>query len=161
MRKRAFGKGAYFILTMLAILLLAVLAYRQKVGWFAHAVRYGHEPRAFVMVRSLLDKAEQTKQLSDREFADLVRYADHNDPFIRVRVLTALFYLGETPHANEAREVAKARLSDSEWLVRVYALRALHRLQEPDITQIARKMADDVDVRVKEEAQKILQRRAR
>ncbi len=141
------------------LVLLGVVLYRQlHVGWILFALRHDYPPKTFVTVRSLLDKAERGYPLSVKEFETVSGFAEHRHPGIRVRMLTTLFYLAGEEHAERARQIAIERLRDQDWLVRVYALRALHHLRHPEIYRIAQQRLDDPQEheRVREWAQRIL-----
>jgi HEAT repeat protein len=81
---------------------------------------------------------------------------EDKNPFIRVRALTALFYLGNSKEASAAAEIARRKLNDANPLVRSYALRALGELKTEDAATQAQRMSLDPDEKVQRAAAKIL-----
>lgn len=121
-----------------------------------HARKAGFDPPTFVVVRTLQERASRQRSLSFVEVATLGRLSADNNPLIRARALTALFYIGGTDQAPAAADIARGRVKDESGMVRAYALSALARLGAPDTARVARRMLDDPNESVRAKARKVL-----
>lgn len=117
---------------------------------------HGYNPPTFATVREIQDRASSGQPLTIAEIEILRRSSNDSDWRIRVRSLTALFYVGGTNHVPAAAEIARAKLTDKEGVVRVYALSALVRMGAPDARKIATTLLKDPEESVRERAKKAL-----
>jgi HEAT repeat protein len=116
----------------------------------------GYEPASYIAVHDLAKQAAKQKSLSADQLENVKRLTEDKNPFIRVRALTALFYLGNSKEASAAAEIARRKLNDANPLVRSYALRALGELKTEDAATQAQRMSLDPDEKVQRAAAKIL-----
>ena len=150
-------------LSMAAILLLVIVFIGIAVTYLLYAspyARFGrnhsYDPPTFAAVRAIQERASTGQSLTSAEIAVLRSASNDGDWRIRCRALTALFYVGGTAHAVTAAEIARAKLTDKEAVVRQYALSALARMRAQDARLDARRMLNDPAANVRARAQQIL-----
>jgi outer membrane PBP1 activator LpoA protein len=122
------------------------------------AKSFGADPKNYHDVSVMQRKAQNDRALSEEEIAQLKALSEDTNKYVRVRAVSALSNLTDTPQAPEAMLIVRVRLTDTEWLVRQKALNALYKLKAPDVRTEAERMLHDSNSEVKSEANKILSR---
>jgi hypothetical protein len=149
-RKVLLGIGVGLAAALLALWSL----YPRYLGPMAReGAAYGYDPPTYVAVKTLQMRARAHEHLSDSDMARLNDLSCNDNPYIAVKALSALWYLGGTKQEAQALQIARDKLSHKHPLVRQYALSTLSRLKAPDVMPIARQMLSDpvIDVRLKAE----------
>lgn len=120
----------------------------------------GHLSPEYLAKRDLvapLQRVRGSRPFTPQEMQILRQFARDPDRFIRCRALSALSYVRDPQQRKEAIFIALERLKDEEWVVRVYALRALGLLGATDAVPHILPLLNDPQPEVREEAKKTLQ----
>lgn len=75
-----------------------------------------------------IQRIKGARPFTPKEMDLLRQFIRDPDPFIRVRAVTAFFWISDPQQRKEAIQLLRERLKDPEWVVRSYALHALARL---------------------------------
>lgn len=116
----------------------------------------GFDVHEYKSVKGAEIKARDRRTLSPDEFHEVQTLAESSTPAIRVRALTSLYFLGDSPLRQQAITLAKSKIKDPNGPVRQYALSALSRLKDPDAKTLALAMKNDPHEGVRAKAAIIL-----